>query len=227
MSPLDRSQPKELQDYVTKYPLRTFKKGHTLLFQGEVPRQTFVIKHGAIKAYNIDPNGEEKIVALIGSNEIMAPSWVFGKAPVALYYYDVFVDTEVYVLNRDDLREILKTNPDALYAAFDRLISVFIGSNLHINALENSKSSQKLINLLHYLTMRFGKPTKGDQVFIDLRFTQHDLARMLGLTRETVAMELSRLKREKVISYQSQHYTVDSRKLQRLHGEDEFSELKI
>lgn len=218
---------RHLRDYVTKFPVRTIKKNQTILFQGEVPRQAFIIKSGAIKSYNIDPNGEEKIIALVGADEIMAPSWVFGKAPVALYYYEAFVDTEVYVLPRLELRELLKANKDALYAAFDRLVAVFIGSNIHINALENSKSSQKLVNLLHYLTMRFGMPNKNSTITIDLRLTQHDLARMLGLTRETVAMELSKLKKEQVLSYKSQRYTVDSKKLQRLHGEEEFTNLII
>ncbi len=221
------SPKKELQDFVKQFPLRVLKKGQTVLFQGEVPRQAFIIKSGAIKAYNIDPNGEEKIIALVGPNEIMAPSWVFNKSPVALYYYDVFVDTEVYVLSREELQNILETNKDALRSAFDRLISVFIGSNIHINALENSKSSQKLVNLLHYLTMRFGSPPHNGDVMIDLRLTQHDLARMLGLTRETVAMELSRLKKQKILSYKSQKYTVNTKELQKLHGEDEFSDLQI
>ena len=227
MTPPTSARNKQFQDYISKFPVRTLKKGQTVLFQGEVPRQAFVIKSGAIKAYNIDPNGEEKIIALVGPNEIMAPSWVFGKSPVALYYYDVFVDTEVYVLPREELRSILATNKDALAAAFDRLISVFIGSNIHINALENSKSSQKLVNLLHYLTMRFGLPTNSNDITIDLRLTQHDLARMLGLTRETVAMELSRLKKQHILSYKSQKYTVNTRELQKLHGEEEFSDLTM
>lgn len=218
---------KELKDFVKHFPVRVIKKGQTVLFQGEVPRQVYIIKSGAIKAYNIDPNGEEKIIALVGTNEIMAPSWVFNKAPVALYYYDAFVDTEVYILSREDLQNILDTNKDALRAAFDRIVSVFIGSNIHINALENSKSSQKIVNLLHYLTMRFGTTPKENKVTIDLRLTQHDLARMLGLTRETVAMELSRLKKQNILSYKSQHYSVDTKALQRLHGEEGFAELEI
>ncbi len=222
-----RQPKKELQDYLKKFPLRNLKKGQTILFQGEVPRQALVIKSGAIKSYNIDPNGEEKIIALVGSNEILAPSWVFHKSPVALYYYDVFVDTEAYVLSREELSALLASNKDALAAAFDRLLSVFIGSNLHINALENSKSSLKLINLLHYLSMRFGKPHNDQIVTIDLRLTQHDIARMLGLTRETVAMELSRLKKARVLTYKSQKYTVNLRELQKLHGEEEFNELTI
>ncbi len=225
--PTPKPAKKEFQDFFQRFPIRNLRKGQTILFQGEVPRQALVIKSGAIKAYNIDPNGEEKIISLVGSNEIVAPSWVFGKSPVALYYYDVFVDTEVYALTREELRTILSTNKDALAAAFDRLVSVFIGSNLHINALENSKSSQKLINLLHYLSMRFGQQHDDQVVTIDLRLTQHDIARMLGLTRETVAMELSRLKKARVLTYKSQKYTVNLRELQKLHGEEEFNELTI
>lgn len=218
---------KELQHFLNAFPVRALKKDQTILFQGEVPRQVYIIKEGAIRAYNIDASGEEKTVAFVGPNEVMAPSWAFGRAPVALYYYDVFVDTKVYLLSRDDLLHLLQTNPDALYAAYDKLLSIFIGATIHINALEKSKSSQKLINLLQYLCMRFGVTQKNDHVLIDLRLTQHDLASMLGVTRETVATELSRLKKQGVLSYQRQRYLVNSKELQKLHGEEEFYNLSI
>lgn len=213
--------------FLTDYPLKWFKKGQTLLFQGEVPRHVYIIKKGAVKVYNIDSAGEEKIINIIAPDEIVAPSWVFGKAPVALYYYDVLADTQAYMLSRSEFATLIRSNPKALYAAFDKLSSVFTGAIIHINALEESKSARKLISLFNYLIVRFGKTRPGGTVFIDLRLTQHDIARMLGLTRETVAVELSRLKKQGVVSHQAQHYVVNSDKLQRIGGEEEFSKVTI
>lgn len=216
-----------LGTFLEEFPVKWLKKGQTLLFQGEVPRHVYVIKKGAVKVYNIDSVGEEKIINIIAPGEIVAPAWVFGKAPVALYYYDILVDTQVYVLGRTEFINLIRTNPKALYAAFDKLSSVFIGAIIHINALEESKSAQKLISLFMYLIVRFGKTKPGNKVFIDLRLTQHDIARMLGLTRETVAVELSRLKKQGIVTHQAQHYIIDSNKLRRLGGEEEFSKVTI
>jgi CRP-like cAMP-binding protein len=218
---------KPLHEYFSNYRLKRIKKGQTILFQGEVPRLVYILKSGAVKAYNIDPNGEEKIIALIGPNEVIAPSWAYGKAPVALFYYDAFSDVELYTLPKEDLISKFVQDRDALLTAFDKLASLFTGASFHINALEEPKSSQKLASLLHYLTIRFGKPTASGKILIQVRLTQQDIARMLGLTRETVATELSKLKKDRVLSYKTQHYLIDPDKLQRLHGEEDFNNVKI
>jgi hypothetical protein len=44
---------------------------------------------------------------------------------------------------------------------------------------------------------------------------------MIGATRETIATELSRLRKEKVIDYKQQLYIIDKAKLLALRNEDE------
>ncbi|MFI5275602.1 MAG: helix-turn-helix domain-containing protein, partial [Candidatus Saccharimonadales bacterium] len=51
--------------------------------------------------------------------------------------------------------------------------------------------------------------------------THQALADMLGTTRETIALELSRLRREKVIDYRQQLYTIDKRKLLALRNDED------
>ncbi len=50
------------EQFLDKYPLKTFKKGEIIIFQGEAPRCAFVVKTGVVKAYNLSVNGDEKPV---------------------------------------------------------------------------------------------------------------------------------------------------------------------
>jgi hypothetical protein len=50
---------------------------------------------------------------------------------------------------------------------------------------------------------------------------------MVGLTRETTALELSKLKKKGIISYNTQHYTIDTEKLLSLLGAEEFRQLHL
>jgi len=68
--------------------------------------------------------------------------------------------------------------------------------------------------------MRFGQPAGKDDIRIDLRLTHQTLAGMLGVTRETIATEIARLRREKVLDYKQQTYTINKSKLLQLRNDE-------
>lgn len=219
--------PSEFEEFLKAYPLRPYKKGQTLLYQGEVPRSAYVIKSGVLKIYDISASGEEKIILFAGAGDIVPVAWVFGKASVSLYYCDAFNDAEVYAVPRGDMTGFLETNKPALSFAFQTYMVSQIGSMLHISALEQSRATEKLVRVLHHLIIRFGKQAANGKHTIQLRLTHQDLAGMVGLTRETTALELSKLKKKGIISYNAQRYTVDMDKLLSLLGAEEFRQLHL
>jgi CRP-like cAMP-binding protein len=211
----------EIAHLLENYPLRTFKKGQTLLFQGEVPRYAYVVKHGTVKTYNISPLGEEQIISLTSKYDILPEAWLLGDAAVAYYFYEAFTDCEVYMVPRQELVQKVAEVPAFSQHVLQRFMRLYVGASVHINALEQPRSRDKLVHLLHYLTMRFGSEKPKGKVQIDMRLTHQTLANMIGATRETIATELSRLRKEKVIDYRQQMYIIDKPKLLQLRNEDE------
>lgn len=210
-----------LTELLRHYSLRSFKKGQTLLFQGEVPRYAYVIKKGTVKTYNISPTGEEQVISLSNSYDILPEAWLLGDASVAYYFYEAFTDVEAYLVSREELIKKVTESPQFARHVLARFVRLYVGASVHINALEQPRSRDKLIHLLHYLTMRFGEEQAKGKVSINLRLTHQTLADMIGATRETIATELSRLRKEKVIDYKQQVYTVDKPMLLKLRNEDE------
>jgi CRP/FNR family transcriptional regulator, cyclic AMP receptor protein len=211
-----------LTEFLAKYPLRKFKKGQTVLFQGEVPRYAYVCKTGTVKTYNISPLGEEQIISLSAEYDILPEAWFLGEASVAYYFYEAFTDCEVYTVPRDELAAQVERDAETANSLLRRFMKLYIGARVHVNALEQSRSRDKLVHLLHYLMMRFGLPEKSNgSVELDIRLTHQTLANMLGVTRETIAMEISRLRKEKVVDYKQQTYLVSKPKLLALRNEDD------
>lgn len=221
------SQVKEICDFVKEYPVHRLRKGQTILYQGEVPRQVHIVKSGVVKIYNINNLGEERIISFATDNDLIPAAWIFNKSTVALYYYDAFSDCELIAVPKSEFLEILNTNQAAMHAALDRFVTLYVGATVHINAVEHSKSVDKIVHTLHQLMMRFGEEQAPKLYRINLRLTHQDFANMIGLTRETIATELAKLKKQKVISYFGQRYMIRVDKLQQLLGEDNFSNLKI
>lgn len=208
--------------FLNKYPLRKFRKNQTLLFQGEVPTYAYFIKTGIVKAYNITSNGDEQIIALNSAGDIVPESWILGEAPVAYYFYEAFVDCEVYIIPRTDLSKMIEEDNELTRMMLRRFIRLYTGSRMHINALEQPKSRDKLIHLLYYLMTRFGEPN-GRLTKVNLRLTHQTLANMIGVTRETIAVELSQLRKEKVVSYRQQTYSINKNKLIEIRNEEELA----
>lgn len=212
----------ELTAFLEKYPTRKFKKGQTVLFQGEVPRYAYVTKSGTIKTYNISPLGEEQIISLSVEYDILPEAWFLKESSVAYYFYEAFTDCEVYTIPREELAQEVEKNPVLTNTLLRRFMQLYIGARVHVNALEQSRSRDKLVHLLHYLMMRFGSDEETDgSVELAIRLTHQTLANMLGVTRETIAMEISRLRKEKVIDYKQQTYTIYKKKLLALRNEDD------
>ncbi len=218
---------KSLEQMLKKYPIRNLKKGWPLLYQGEVPRTAYVVKSGIVKVYDINTSGEEKVITFTDYLGFLPMEWMFEKSPVSLYYADAFTDCEVYTVPRQVLVEFLKSNQEILNFTLDRYINLYVGATLHISALEQTKASEKLLRILQWLSLRFGREIKPNIFKIDIRLTHQDLAHMIGVTRETTAVELGKLRQQKVISYQNQRYILDTDKMHQILGEDEFKALTI
>jgi CRP/FNR family transcriptional regulator, cyclic AMP receptor protein len=217
----------DLEKVLLKYPGREVTKNRPLLYQGEIPTMAFYIKSGIVKLYNITGEGEERVVGYESAGGLLPIEWLFGRAQVSLYYYDTFTDCELYRIPKDELIEILNKNSGSAAAYLDRTLAMLMGSTIHLHALQQPKARQKLLYIMQYLVLRFGKQQKGHKEMIELRLTHQEIANIIGITRETVSTEISKLVKEKVLEIDDYRYIVDMDKAVRLLGEDDFNTLSL
>jgi CRP/FNR family cyclic AMP-dependent transcriptional regulator len=203
------------QKFVQDLPVKVFKKGEIIIFQGEAPRSAYIVKSGVVKAYNLSVNGDEKPVAFYSALETFPGSWVYGKVPSAIYYYEAFTsDVSVYVVNRDDYVSFVRSNPDILFDELQTYVADQLGMSMRLNALQHSRASDKLIYTLHYLALSHGREAGPQRKQITLDLTHQDFANLTGLTRETAATELNKLKHLGVINYsKNTPYELDIQRL--------------
>jgi CRP/FNR family transcriptional regulator len=222
----DKENKRRLTIFLSPHPTRTYRKGEIILFQGEAPRSTYVVRDGIVKCYNISVGGDEKPVGYASKHEIFPAPWTFKKAPSSLYYYEAFTDVTLYLVPRDDYVGYLKSQPELLFAELERYVFDQLGLAMRLNALQHSRASDKLIYTLHYLSLTHGKQLPDGMLEIGLNLTHQDFANLTGLTRETTATELNKLKGSGIISY-GKHtlYQVNMDKLNRMLNDQFITEL--
>ncbi len=219
--------PPAIEAFAEKYPHRIFPAGRTIIYQSEIPRSGYILTRGVIRVYSLNIDGEESNITFLKEDAIVPWEFVFARTSASLYYYSAATEIEVAAIPVEDIRTEVKTNFELQQALVDALTTKYVGAHMHIQALEQSRAREKIIHILQYLVLRFGKNIADDRWIIDLPLKQHDIANMVGVTRETTGTELGKLKKANIISYDSFLYTVDMKALSDLIGISHWEDIEI
>lgn len=215
-----------LQPLIDSSVKMSFGVGSTILYQGEVPRSACVLVSGAVRVFSISPQGDEQIVMFHMPGEFFPTSWIYGKSPGTLFFYQTISESVVAFVQREELLQYMNAEPTRMEAMLEYFASNYSASLIRINALQQPRARDKILYTLYFLCQRYGKVI-GPKVRILLTLTHQDMAGLVGLTRETAAVELHQLKKQGVISYRQQRYLIDMEALLALIGEDSFRNLSI
>lgn len=215
----------ELIPEIRNYPVRRFRRGSTIVYQGEVPRSAYIVKTGAVKVYNINSLGEEQIITFEVEGDIFPSQWSFQFTSNALYYYEALGDCELYALPRAELLEHISSNPVISQHIMNYFLMNYTSALMRVAALEQAKAADKIMHTLYYLVTRYGVEDENGIYAIELALSHQLIADMVGLTRETASLELSKLKKQGIIEYKAKRYIVKREKLVNIIGEDNFKEM--
>jgi len=177
--------------------------------------------------YRLGNFGEEQVVGFRTKGDIFPETWLFGKTSSALYYYEAMEDSEVLTVEKPVLLELFDTHSDIKDRVFDYMVTNYTGLLMQISALEQSRAAEKLLLMMYYLMFRYGKQTAAGIYKVDLHLTHTTLGSLMGLTRETTTMELGRLKRKKIVTYDSKSFTIYRQELERRLGDESFSGIHL
>lgn len=216
----------ELQPLVRDAVRRKYNTGATILYQGEAPRSACVLLSGILRVMCISAAGDEQIVMFQVAGEFFPMPWIFGKSPSTLFFYEAITDCEVAFVPRQELLNYLYKEESRMRLLLDYYATNYTASMMHINALEQPRARDKLLYTLYYMCQRYGSPDTK-KVHIPIKLTHQNLASLVGLTRETTATEMNKLKKQHVINYSNQQYIVDVEQLLDLIGEDSFRGIHI
>jgi CRP-like cAMP-binding protein len=94
----------------------------------------------------------------------------------------------------------IEANPYELLPFTKHLINGIEGLLKRIELMSFDNAQTRVFAALMYLSHHFGRTNK-QEIVIESHFTHEDIAAITGLTRERVSIEMGKLKRAKLISY--------------------------
>lgn len=206
---------------------RAVKKRVIMLYQGEVPRQAYVVLSGVIKVYRLSDSGEEEIIGFRAAGDVFPETWLFGKTTSTLYYYETMEDSEILTTERTVMLNLIDSNPLFQKQVLNYFIDSYTGLLMQVTALSQSRAGDKLLLILFYLMFRYGKENKPGSYQLNLHLTHAMVGSMIGMTRETATVELGKLRRKGIVDYDAKSFTIYRKELEKKLGDDSFSDVTL
>lgn len=168
-----------------------------MLREGEIPEGLYCVRSGLLKRSVGDPQGNRKILEILGPGDILGVESITGNGGRAAEVATLEA-SELCFFHRRDLPELARESPGfamglAVYAA-ERLAR----AERELADVSLKDARQRLANALLGLGRRFGKRTPRG-VLLDLPISRGELANLAGIALATASRLCRELKDEGAI----------------------------
>lgn len=188
-----------LDPLLAQAKVRQYPKGQIILYEGENPTDAFVVKQGAVKIYDIDEDGNEKILHIIKPLGIFPVIFMFGTTGQTSTFYTTVADSELYVLSRATFEERLANDPELVLYCMRWFANEVQEIMRRMSSLEKTSTRSKLFATLAYLARQHCDPPKSGWKRVRFPISHQLLADMIGVTRESTTMVMKDLQKEKIV----------------------------
>jgi CRP/FNR family transcriptional regulator len=195
--------PVEMKRLAARTVMRRYARGKVIGQPDDPPETIYLIKEGRVKLCRYSETGREQILALLEHGDLFAERAFAG----AQTQCEAFEDTLICVLRKEDFEDLMHSKPALAIRVMKMLAGRLRQAEEAIESLAFHDVPARLSAVLVRLAEAYGEPhPQGRRVM--LRFTHHDLASMIGATRETVTSVLTRLRDEGKIVIEDRHIII-------------------
>ena len=203
----------KLKSFFAKHPVSKYPKGYLIIKPGDVPKEISFIKSGFVRLYT-KTNNRECTLNIFKPLFIVSMTQILSNQPND-FYLEALTSCEVWHAPFEKYQEFIDSDKKtAQYFTkffFDSLLNFLKNqSNIIQGSAEN-----KVATLLLQLANDFGK-ANGNISVVEFPATHRIVANLIGLTRETTSVQMSKLQKQKLISTKRKSFTVlDIKKLEK------------
>ena len=163
--------------------IKRLPKGYVLWFKGEINRVGLVLIHdGLVKLSDYTPDGRRLTLAFLGKGEILGDISLVTGLPHSLTV-EAYTEIEVKVISRKEFYSLLDGKPQLWeLLAKKAMLRLYSLTERYLMALRGD-------------TMMRLKEITGSLRRLNLELPHHELASLLGVSRETVTRLLRKMER--------------------------------
>lgn len=188
---------RQLKTFFSQYPEEQFHKKEIIVSASVIASNVYYLVQGQVKQYSTNPDGREFLVNIYKPGTFFPMVTALTDAPNN-YYFEAMGKVRVYKAPVLDTVNFLRTNGEVM---FDLLKRLYLGMDGLIKLITQSMTGSvntKVVSALLMLLNRFGE-REGNKGKIVQLFTHNEIAKIVGISRESVTRALSELKENGLI----------------------------
>ena len=179
-----------------------FKKGETILKQGNKPTHVAFLQSGIVKFSYENELGKNTILTLVASPKILGGANLFYKDN-NLFSIIAVEDCEVILMDSDVLLELLSANGKFAIVLYQIASEMFKTSILNFISVANKQKEGRIADVILYLS----EQVYQKKSFV-LSLTRKELAEFACCSPENVIMTLSKWQTEKIIDMSKKNFEI-------------------
>jgi CRP-like cAMP-binding protein len=184
-------------------------RGATLFRKGDPCDGCYSIIEGVLKVSAMSQEGEEVLLAVVGSGDVIGEMGLIDGAPRSADVTALTVSSLAF-LPSHDFRRFAESNPVIYRHMLEIICARLRASNEAFIAYQLLPLAGRLAHVMLRLAEGFGEVLEDRRILIRQKFTQTDLARMTGTARENVNRQLKTWCADGIVSRISHYYCIDT-----------------
>jgi CRP-like cAMP-binding protein len=189
--------PVHLEELAGKLTLRKYDLGTTIFKKDDPGSTLYIIRNGQVNISASSPGGGEVILAMMADGDFFGELSILDQKPRSATA-TAMRTSSVFTLERDDFLDVVRTEPDLAINALAALSERLRRTNTLLGEAFCLDLPTRLARRLLELAKRHGRETDHG-LKIDMSLTQHDLAGVIGASRESVQRLLGELQDQRLI----------------------------
>jgi CRP-like cAMP-binding protein len=188
-----------IQTFFIKYTHIRYERGERIIRPNELTSYVIFIKSGIFKIHK-EKNGRETIINILNASSY--DGLIFGiKDYIRHYTISALTEVEVVRAPKEEFLTFLQEHPEGYTELSQQLSQCLETVYNQMNILKSGNAYYKIASIVSYLAKETGT-TEKKSIKLGFRITHQMIANLTGLTRETVTVQLNKLKAKNYIEYE-------------------------
>lgn len=172
--------------------------GQIILYERDIPQEVYIIKKGVIKIYDIDEQGNEKILHLIKEPGLIPFAFFSGFINPLHWFYATLTDCDLYVIPADKLKQAVIDD-----GQLGEMLTKGFSTDVHelmvrLSSLGKTNAKDKIIAALHFLVVMHCSERRSGWWRVNFAVSHQLLADLCGITRESAAVVMKEMQDQKI-----------------------------
>lgn len=195
----------QIKKFFSKHPSKKISKGTIIFRPGDKISDIYFINSGFVRIYTKSGDTENTL-------NIFKPLFLMSyihhmTSSQNNFYFEAITQLDVRVSSEKDFNEFLSTNPEFSSIIMEFFLSSVLKYISNQGTIINGNAISKIASVLHQLTIEYGE-TKNDKLTVNFPATHRIIANLVGLTRETTSVQMSKLQKNGIISTKRAQFIV-------------------